>query len=116
MQALKVLHHLEDLLKQDDRKAIYDLMAHDFKSRVGMDHYLRLEKYRLNLSLPLCLVHIYEASDEKMMLRVKQESKSDHERLCKYIICEGRGNVEAKWCTYLNSGSIIQNIHKRLTN
>ncbi|WP_313569036.1 hypothetical protein [Acetoanaerobium noterae] len=78
-EALKVLHNLEDLLKQDDRKAIYDLMTHDFKSRVGMDHYLRLEKYRLNLSLPLCLVHIYEASDEKMMLRVKQESKSDHE-------------------------------------
>ena len=29
-EALKVLHHLEDLLKQDDRKAIYDLMTHDF--------------------------------------------------------------------------------------
>ena len=54
-------------------------MTHDFKSRVGVDHYLRLEKYRLNLSLPLCLVHIYEVSDEKMMLRVKQESKSEQE-------------------------------------
>lgn len=115
-EVLKVLHHLEDLLKQDDRKAIYDLMTHDFKSRVGMDHYLRLEKYRLNFKFtPLPCAYIWSE-------RWKNDAKSEAGveiwpwELCKYIICEGRGNVEAKWGTYLNSASIIQNIHKILTN
>ncbi len=78
-EALKVLHNLEELLKKDDKKVLYDIMTHDFKTRVGLDSYIRLEKYRLNLKLPLCLVNMYEASDQKMMLRVKQDSKSDYE-------------------------------------
>lgn len=78
-EALKLLHGLEKLIKLDDKEAIYQMMSHDFKSRVSLEHYLRLEKYRLNLSLPLCMVDIYEAHTDKIMIRAKQESHGNHD-------------------------------------
>ncbi len=78
-EALKLLHNLEDLIKKDDKQAIYEMMSQDFKSRVSLEYYLRLDKYRLNLSLPLCLVDIYESHKGKIMIRVKQESKGNRD-------------------------------------
>ena len=78
-EAIKLLHSLQTLIKNDNKEAIYQMMTNDFKSRVSLENYLRLEKYRINLSLPLCLVDIYEAHTDKVMIRAKQASHSDHD-------------------------------------
>ena len=75
-EAIKLLHSLETLIKNDNKEAIYQMMTNDFKSRVSLENYLRLEKYRINLSLPLCLLDIYKAQADKVMIRAKQASRN----------------------------------------
>lgn len=71
-KVLQLLNDLETILKQDDLRVLYDFMSDEFKSRVSIENYLLLEKYRINLNLPLSLVKVYETGNEKIMLRVKQ--------------------------------------------
>ena len=36
-EAIKLLHSLETLIKNDNKEAIYQMMTNDFKSRVSLE-------------------------------------------------------------------------------